>query len=781
MQFPSPPLPVGALHFGGARIHNSFIQISKAFQRVFTRGLFPRGRVNRPVKTPCYSADSYAAVNSKSTVEEKTVKALRRFIRLVSFVLGSFLFLFFLCGSAFAGPSCNLDPAHGKIKHVIFVVFDNVHFTRDNRNVPSDLEQMPHLLNFLQQNGTFESNHHAVLISHTADDIVTALTGVYGDRHGVSVANSYGVFRPDGSVAFPSSFFYWTDLVNDENSSTKDFTYSALTANGQNAPAPWVPFTRSGCDFGAFSTANVVIERTPFDVVKIFGPCTAMNPQAPACEDFDHQTADFEGVAVHCAQGSALCSATNGGVTDLLPQEPRGYTGYNGLFGAKFVVNALGGPLKDLDGNVEVNADSGLVGFTGFDPSASQTLGAIASMQEAGIPVTFAYIADAHDDHVNGVAFGPGQAGYVAQLRSYDAAFAKFFARLASDGIDRSSTLFVFTADEGDHFAGGTPSPANCDGVNVPCTYPNIGELDVNLNGLVAQETGDTTSFSIHFDDAPTVYIKGDPASAASVTRQLEREFSGLTEVNPVTNNTDKLTVALADPTEMGLLHMITADPERTPSFTMFGDADYFFSSFGSPAPVEDSGFAWNHGGIQPEVARTWLGMVGPGVQVSSPNSSGNNNGQGTLIAFSDHTDVRPTMLALLGLQDDYSSDGRILIEALAPSVLPASVDDNLDLLVQLGQVYKQINAPFGQLGIDSLKVSTMALSSNSPNDATYTNLENTIAGWRTRRDTLAAEIKATMDAAASGQNIDQNRAQQLIGLGRALIDEVSAAASGAN
>jgi len=155
------------------------------------------------------------------------------------------------------------------------------------------------------------------------------------------------------------------------------------------------------------------------------------------------------------------------------------------LFGAKFVANALGAPLQDLDGNVDVNADSGLVGFTGFDPTASQTLGALAAMQEAGIPVTFAYIADAHDDHVNGVAFGPGQAGYVAQLKSYDDAFAKFFARLTADGIDKSNTLFVFTADEGDHFAGGAPSPANCDGVNVPCTYSQIGESDLNLNGLV--------------------------------------------------------------------------------------------------------------------------------------------------------------------------------------------------------------------------------------------------------------------------------------------------------
>ena len=35
--------------------------------------------------------------------------------------------------------------------------------------------------------------------------------------------------------------------------------------------------------------------------------------------------------------------------------------------------------------------------------------------------------------------------------------FAAFFTRLAHDGINSSNTLFVFTADENDHFAGGTP------------------------------------------------------------------------------------------------------------------------------------------------------------------------------------------------------------------------------------------------------------------------------------------------------------------------------------
>src|SRR3954469_18068019 len=44
-------------------------------------------------------------------------------------------------GVAHAAPTCNLNSANGAIQHVIYVQFDNVHFTRDNPNIPSDLEQ----------------------------------------------------------------------------------------------------------------------------------------------------------------------------------------------------------------------------------------------------------------------------------------------------------------------------------------------------------------------------------------------------------------------------------------------------------------------------------------------------------------------------------------------------------------------------------------------------------------------------------------------------------------
>src|SRR5215467_11930557 len=312
-------------------------------------------------------------------------------------------------------------------------------------------------------------------------------------------------------------FFTGQTLVSDVSPSSADSTFGMLTADGHNAPAPWVPFTRAGCDVGAYSSANIVIQRTPFDVNKVFGAGSA-EAQDP------NQFFDFAGIAVHCARGSSICGNPNTkAVADLLPQEPGGYKGYQALFGAKYVNQAV--QLKDIDGKA-------ITGFAGFSPLASETLGAIATMQEAGIPVTISYIADAHDDHVNDVAFGPGQAGYVAQLKAYDDAFAKFFARLAADGIDQTNTLFVITADEGDHFAGGAPVPANCDGVNIPCTYPQIGELDVNLNGLVLNQTGNDTNFSIHFDLAPTVSIIGNPGFTGTVARKLAQDLSSLTVFN---------------------------------------------------------------------------------------------------------------------------------------------------------------------------------------------------------------------------------------------------------
>src|SRR5256712_5739133 len=237
--------------------------------------------------------------------------------------------------------SCQLNSAQGNVKHVIYVQFDNTHFTRDNPNVPSDLEQMPHLLNFIEQNGVLLSNHHTPLIAHTATDILTWLTGVYGDNHGVPVSNSFRYFNPDGTSNLGVSFAYWTAPLFDPTTSTPtDTKFNMLTAAGKNAPAPWVPYTRAGCNVGAVATANTILENTAIDIPTVFG---ANSPEAAEVKDNPGQAfADFVGIGIHCAQGASLCASANNGKADLLADEPGGYSGYSGLYGAKYADPQIG-------------------------------------------------------------------------------------------------------------------------------------------------------------------------------------------------------------------------------------------------------------------------------------------------------------------------------------------------------------------------------------------------------------------------------------------------------
>ena len=144
---------------------------------------------------------------------------------------------------------------------------------------------------------------------------------------------------------------------------------------------------------------------------------------------------------------------------------------------------------------------------------------------------------------------------------------------------------------------------------------------------MVLTQAGDTTPFTVHSDDAPNVYITGNPAQTALVTRNLEREMGQLNWLNPYTGTVEtNIIVAQADQTGMKALHMVTADPARTPTFTPFADPNWFFFATGGAAcatpvacasiPARTSqSFAWNHGDIQDEIASTWIGMVGPGVE----------------------------------------------------------------------------------------------------------------------------------------------------------------------
>jgi hypothetical protein len=731
-----------------------------------------------------------------------------------------------IASPAKAASTCNLGPG-GQIKHVVVLQFDNTHLARDSAGVPSDLEQMPALKDFLTSNGTLLSNDHTILISHTAGGIVATETGLLPDRNGLTVTNSYEFFDKlaASGVGFSSAFKYWTDPTD----ANRDPLPTLITSGQKNTPAPWVAFTRAGCDFAGVGAADLELENTTSDVTQVFG---AGSPEAQLNAYSNSQPAgsagrnlaltDLEGYAIHCSlQSSAPGGFCADGGPDALPDEPGGYTGYKGLFGPLHVNPFLTGqpdtalagapgtpvapkvydvfapnatntgpgaaavqerpsgvtpPPSSVAGATTspIEDGTGNSGFPGFDGAeANNALGYTAAMQEAGIPVTYTYLSDVHDDHYkvnHGQAFGPGETGMEAQLREYNAAFQAFFTRLANDGITKANTLFLVTVDEGDHYAGGAPLNSGCDGATVACQYDtaeaggaafgtagyrrNVGEADVNLPALLSGSTGDTTTWGQDFDDAPTLLVPNQadhagtpPGPNDAAVRKLERELGTLSVPNPITGRDDKIAEDIADQTQMRILHMVNSDPNRTPTLTMFGNPDFFFQTScasvgaaqgqpnhtitdkGPGCPAQGAGFAWNHGDEQQEIATTWQGWVGPGVK---------NLGQ-TGAVWTDHTDARPTLMSVLGLNDDYAYDGRP-ISQLTTAGAPADVE-------ALTAAYRQLNAPFGRFAMATLHYDTRAVATDTANDAAYTAAVANLQALLDRRDALVPQIQAALNA----------------------------------
>jgi hypothetical protein len=683
--------------------------------------------------------------------------------------------------TAAPAANCQLGNKDGQIKHVIYLQFDNTHYRRDNPNVPSDLEQMPNLLNFLKDNGTLVANDHTILISHTAGGILSSLTGLYPDRTGQAVSNSYDYYKPTGAPQFTSSFKYWTNTAD----GTSNTLPNMVGDGGQTTPAPWLTYTHAGCNVGGVSAANIELENNSInpggDIADVYGPTSpeALEPSA-------QRMADFVGIAIHCAKDNALC-ATNG-KPDQATTVQGSDEGYKALLGAKYVNPAITGGepcVKATDGTDIKDPSGTYCGFPGFDGAlAKNTLGEVAQMQEHGVPVTFAYISDAHDNHSAGRASGPGEADYKQQLSDYNDAFGVFFNRLKKDGIDKSNTLFVITVDEGDHFAGAQVTP-DANGVETyshtlcpqpsltsvtACPANQIGEVDAKLKSILPT---DPSTYDYHFDDAPTIYVNGQPERTNPALRQMEVDTWNAKIPDPYKDAVLPIAQRLADSVEENALHMVTSDPKRTPSFTMFGDPDFFFTEQGSAFPAGcngavvcvNPGFAWNHGDVQDEIGNTWFGMVGPGID---------NNGV-DMKTWTDHVDLRATMNTLLGLRDNYVDDGRVVTQIVDSKALPNELRAG-NVAQQLGDVYKQINAPFGQFATDTLVASTAALATTDA--LKYDQIEASIANLTTRRNALAGDIRQALNDAAGGvTRLDENQANTWITQAQSLLSEAHALA----
>jgi LPXTG-motif cell wall-anchored protein len=742
-----------------------------------------------------------------------------------------------------ASPSgCQL--ANG-VQHVFYLGFDNLHLRRDNANdvanngddndnsdldIPSDLEQIPALYNFLRgtsyagqapnpntannanyangrnttysdgtpfPGGTILANHHTPLISHTSVDFTTSYTGVYGDRHGVAVSqNSMAAYTGNAStpVSSASGFSYWTDPLGIGDDPTTVITTKDANGNPVNAPAPWVPYTRAGCDVGAVAATGFTLEN-------------AKSASTASTATTKLTTAD-EGLAVHCAQASTICGSSANAVPDTLPSEPDGYSGYSALFGHEYIApvlnqkmgNGSSATLPLLPGRPST---SSFPGFNGED--GNYTLGYTLDMQKAGIPITFGYLSDAHDCHsglygdyaapagstgaaqcdytdvpgtatpTSAGAFGSGEAGYVNYLHQLNSDFQSFFDQAKADGFTTANTEFVFYSDESDHAAEATPANGTgataCDGVTVPCQYdhsttqttPTAGQLGEATTKLDAAFPQSSQPYFVLDDSAPDFYLE-NPGSAAppgqddANVRSFERSIGGATYTDPYTGDQQPLADYMADRTELNALHMITADPQRSPTFTAFAPGeDYVESGYPSDcggaanATCSDYAYAYVHGDYAPEVNTTWAGFAGPGVANHGVDSS----------TWTDQTDLRPTLLALVGLHDDYTDEGRVITQILDPGAVSSALTapqatDLATLLKKLdAPVYSSAEGTNDGFGPATLVADTEALKSDAANDSTYTDVEGRISTITAQRNAVVSDILARLTAAASGSPVD--------------------------
>jgi len=204
---------------------------------------------------------------------------------------------------------------------------------------------------------------------------------------------------------------------------------------------------------------------------------------------------------------------------------------------------------------------------------------------------------------------------------------------------------------------------------------------------------------------------------------------------------------------------MINADPKRTMSFTMFSKPDYFFETF-SPCPTGqgclNDGFAYIHGDYSNDIGQTWLGMVGPGIRNGGMDDS----------TWTDHTDIVPTIMSLVGLKTDYQPDGRVITQVLTPSAAGGANGESFTLL---GDVYKQLNAPYGDFAHSLIVASTNGIKAD---DSTYLATENAIQSLTSQRDALVAHMKDVLDGGSVGHR------EQLVHDGQDLLAQAAALAS---
>src|SRR2546423_15695936 len=121
----------------------------------------------------------------------------------------------------------------------------------------------------------------------------------------------------------------------------------------------------------------------------------------------------------------------------------------------------------------------------------------------------------------------------------------------------------------------------------------------------------------------------------------------------------------------MRLLHMVSADVARTPSFALLARRGYLAA--GVPAAcatavcaTADPGQARGQGYAEPGANTAWLALAGPGVARRRLDAT----------TWVDEADIRPTLLALAGLRHRYAPHRRRLPHGPPPESPPPPIPD---------------------------------------------------------------------------------------------------------
>ena len=106
--------------------------------------------------------------------------------------------------------TCGL--AGGNVKHVIYLQFDNTHYTRDRPDVAvrPRADAAPARLPAGQRHAVHQRPHDPDLAHGGRDP--RASPASTRTATGQTVSNSYDYYQPDGTPTFTSSFKYWTDV-----------------------------------------------------------------------------------------------------------------------------------------------------------------------------------------------------------------------------------------------------------------------------------------------------------------------------------------------------------------------------------------------------------------------------------------------------------------------------------------------------------------------------------------------------------------------------------------